>query len=245
MADASDPTAGGEEAFAYFLTSQIPQIVVRLIELQGVALEARLMSLRSEIGALIDDLLADINRVAVETAALSEGWIVAKIIASHSGNRPITGSMETHIRSEPGPLGLVRVGLISELNKILNPRGYGPFWRAQEYGTGTDQVPSQAGRPLYGTFEPSGDPPDAAQRGLGMGHDLAFIPGGVDPGFGRISVELPGRHFLRDGSALAGKRYVERMKELEERYIARLRDTLEGAQRQLARTGIYRGIIEA
>lgn len=217
------PPVAGPEAFAYFLTDRIPEVTFGLLKLERLARERGLFEI--EVGAqkIIDELLKDVNEAAIKMAAVADGTIMAKMFTSHTASRPITGNMETHVRSEPGPLGSVKVALIEELNKIINPEGgFGPFWRAQEYGTGSPEVKTQEGRYFFGRFEPSGDPPRAALRGLGVGTDIAFIPDPENGGIGKISVELPGRHFLRDGSAEAGAIYGKTMDEIRDRFITRV-----------------------
>lgn len=224
---ATDPT---DEAFSYLVTTHIPEVVDQLTKAALLATRAGRRDIADACGGILDQLLADVNRIAVEIAGTSEGAIIQRMFATQSHNRPLTASMESHVRSEPGPLGTVRVAMLDELNRIVNPRGsYGPFWRAQEFGTGQDTgdprfppVPSQEGRPLFGTFEPATAPPDPAQQGLGAGHDLAFIPFGSAPGLGRIQVELPGRHFLRDGALEAGARYKAAMADVQARAIREL-----------------------
>lgn len=232
------------EAFAYLETIGIPRTVDLLIRIETLARGSGRNAVANGAHEVNIGLLRDVNLVAVEMAGLADGEIVARILSTHNRvRRPATGVMETHIRSEAGPLGLVRVALLDELEKIVNPNGYGPFWRAQEYGTGGD-VPSQVGRRIFGTFESSGTPPDAEQRGAGVGRDLAFVPGGSDPGLGVISTELPARHFLRDGSAEAAAQYVKRMEAVQARWAKKI-ELLILELRTQRRRGRFLGIIEA
>jgi hypothetical protein len=235
-----------DEAFAYLLTRDVPALVINLQEIQGLAIEHGLTALREEISAILTGFLDDLNRVAVQMAGLADGWIIAKLFETQSRNRPHTVNMEGHIVSEPGPLGSVQVAKLDQLDRIVNPRGaYGPFWRAQEYGTGAavdygpdagDEIPSQEGRRFVGTYEPSQTPPDSEQRGLGVGRDLAFTPGGENPGLGVISVDLPGRHFLRDGTAETGSRYLAAMDEVQSRWRAKFADVMYAFKTQQAST---------
>lgn len=232
------------EAFAYLETIGIPRTIDLLIKIETLARESGRTTVANGAHEVIIGLLDDVNVIAVQTAGFADGAIVARILSTHNRvARPATGNMETHIRSEPGPLGLVRVALLDELNRIVNPSGYGPFWRAQEEGTG-GKVPSQVGRRIFGTFESSGTPPDPGQRGAGAGRDLAFIPGGSDPGLGTISTELPARHFLRDGSAEAAAQYVKRMEAAQAKWSKRIEELIAALQTQ-RRRGRFRGIIEA
>lgn len=231
---APDPTAG--DAFAYFLTEQIPTVIDLLITAQEIAQARGFTAIVTAASEIAIGLLDDVNAVAVKMSGIADETILLKLEQSHTARRPRTGDMETHIRSLPGPLGSVRVALIEELDKIINPRGWGTFWRAQEYGTGTDRIPSQIGRPLMGVFEDSGTPPEGAQRGLGVGLDIAYIPGGLPPGPGAITVDLPPRHFLRDGSAEAGARYIAEMDAVQTRWITRIKE-LQDKLLQLASQG--------
>lgn len=250
---APDPNSG--DAYDYFLTTGIPELARILTQAQRIAGERGLPSTRAAIIEVLNGVLADVNEVARRMAAYADEAIIAKIHETHTANRPVTGNMETHIASDPGPLGSVRVGLIDELDKIINPNGekpYEPFWRAQEYGTGSDEggfggggVPSQEGRVIRGLFEPSGTPPNSEQRGLNSGTDLVFLPGGENPGWGTISVELPGRHFLRDGDALAGARYVAEMEKVQQKWSTRIQEILAQLRTGLASSGSIKGIIKA
>lgn len=238
------------DAFDYFETSLIPEWTDTLIAIEKLT-RAEGLNLPADLAhECIVGLLKDVNDAAVRLAGLTDGIIIKHILATQSSNRPHQGQMEAHILSEPGPLGLIKVALMEELDKIINPNGYGPYWRAQEYGTGVDTpggfIPEQEGRVFFGTFSPSELPPDPAQGGLGAGSDLLFQPQGSNPGWGTISVELPGRHFLRDGSAEAGLRYTEGMLAIEDKWVVKMEQILVEAQRQLeARSRDFQGFIEA
>lgn len=209
-----------EEAFATYRTRGLPEAmqlalgVQQALWRQGFTAEAR------EVAAIIDTWDRAIDAAAVEMAGASEGAIVARIATTMAANRPHRGEMETHIRSIPGPLGFVAVGIIGELDKIVNPVGpWGkPFWPAQEFGTGVEGVPSMEGRVLFGLFQPSGTRPKAGEN-----NDLRFVSNSVEPnvdaGFGTVGAELPGRHFLRDGAAEVGAKYIVRMGEICESYL--------------------------
>jgi hypothetical protein len=219
----------GQDAFGYFATSEAAETITTLVSIQRLAIERRLLDVSDLAAVILTDMLNDLNAIAREYAVLADTAIIRILIETRAQNRPMTGQLEAHIRSEPGPLGSVKVALIEELDRVVNANGYGPFWRAQEYGTGNDgegvEIPSQVGRYFRGFFQPSGTPPQAAQRGLRVGTDLAFES---DPsgGFGRISVELPGRHFLSCGTAEVGAKYMQRIGELQRDYVRRIRKLL-------------------
>lgn len=237
-------SGGAAEAFDYFRVRNITGLIETLTNLQGFALDHRLMAYADGVSKVLLRLLDDIQTVAMQMAQLSEAYIISEIFATHSAKRPITGNMESHIKSRAGPLGIVFVALIEELDKIVNPMGgYGTFWRAQEFGTGVTpdeggwgEIPGQEGRIIRGVFTPSGTDPDAASRGLNQGTDLAFESGGAG-GWGTINVELPGRHFLRRGVDLAGETYLQRMAELQTRYTNELRVLLAAARREITGRG--------
>ena len=234
--------AAAEEFFAVFETAHVPQLLESITRLQTIAGQRGMRLLEEGVGKILLQLIADLHKIAVEGAGLADEMIKERIEATRAPNRPAEGEMATHIRSEPGPLGSVGVGAMSELDKIINPEGeWGPFWRAQEYGTGgAGGVPTQIGRRLYGTFEPSGEPPREEMRGLRVGTDLAFYPGGANPGLGRITVDLPPRFFLHDGASLAAAKWLEMMNALQDQVIRDLEALHAGRQAVAARTFIGR-----
>lgn len=224
MSTGSPPDVGGHDAYGYFLTTDIPEEVGMLVAIQKLALTNGWRNVLEEATKITTGLLEDVNQIARLAAKLADAAIIRVLIETRASNRPFRGLLESHIRSEPFPLGGVKVALIEELDKAINPDtgDYGPFWRAQEYGTGSNEVPSQEGRVFHGVFNPSGNNPDAAQRGLRRGSDLVFQSGAG--GFGTISVELPGRHFLRDGTAEAAKIYMDSMERIAQKWGARIRE---------------------
>lgn len=223
----STSSPGSEDAFAYFYTTGIPELVAILVQIQGLAIKQRWFELRSAAGKITEGLLLDVNREAAQSASVATATVVRILIQSRRSNRPFTGDLEQHIVSLPGPLGTVRVGLVEELDKAVNPAtGYGTFWRAQEFGTGTAEVPSQIGRVFRGTFSPSQTSPDSSMRGTGRGSDLVFISD-VAGGLGTISVELPGRHFLTDGSAEAATHYIKAMEAVQVKWLPRIQELVK------------------
>lgn len=236
----------GEPYFDFYSIRNVAKLALNLSEAQIGLAERRLYTEALRVAKLFTQFLTDINALAVEFCNVADTEIILKIRETAAHNRPQGGDMETHIRSIPGPpgTGTVQVALLAELDKIVNPNGYGPFWRAQEYGTGQAGVPEQAGRTFLGTFEPSGTPPDADQRGRGKGTDLQFIPGGDNPGRGTISVELPGRHFLRDGFAEVGTKYLAKMTDVQLRWDGRIAAIVAQLKERLSSGRGFVGIIE-
>lgn len=176
-----------------------------------------------------------LNALAASTAADATAQIKDRLKATASRSRGPTGvspHLASLIFSKPlipnsGSVGIART---STLNRSINPNtpGYGPYWRAQEYGTGSSEVVSQRGRVIVGFFYGQGgggvgSRPSAAFRGGGGPHPV-FIPGSVQPGprggrggKGTIGREIQGRHFIRDGADAAATKWRNEMKLIEQR----------------------------
>lgn len=93
----------------------------------------------------------------------------------------------------PGVAYAVGIGDEGRLNKVTNPfsPGYGPYWRAVEYGTGGGEVPSQVGRVIYGLFVGKGgggDPerPRSIYGGGGGPHPIFVSAGGQKALYGGL-----------------------------------------------------------
>lgn len=134
------------------------------------------------------------------------------------------------------PTGMVGIGDVDVLNRAVNRRspGYGPYWRAQEYGTGFGEVPSQVGRILYGYFDVAGGgdatPPQAQYAGGGGGPHPIFQParprGGTGVsgmwgsiGLGTIGAEIQPKRFLELGSHGAAVAWRARLAVVQQQVI--------------------------
>lgn len=150
-----------------------------------------------------------------------------------------------------GAVGVANIAILDALRNPLG--NYGPYWQAQEYGTAAESprgpIPRQKGRVIRGSFfgrnfAGDGEPPRRDLQGLGVGPHPIFVSsaaggaaaralghssrgvgkrGGVGGGFGTISVELPGRHFIRDGANLAAAKWRSDMRAIEFRALRDLR----------------------
>jgi hypothetical protein len=210
---------------------------------------------------LLERAYADFNRSLDEharvTARLATTSIKGRIAATRAMNRGDTGRgqhLRNAIRSRAlgrsGGLatGAVGVADLDVLDALRNPIGdYGPYWRAQEHGTGTAEVKAQTGRVIRGYFFGRGfggtpEPPRGQYRGLGAGPHPIFVSGasgaaafgalgfsggpgkaGGRGGFGTISVELPGRHFIRDGANAAEATWQRGLRAIEYRTLRDMR----------------------
>lgn len=132
--------------------------------------------------------------------------------------RPLnTGNLET---------GMVGVGEIEELKRIRNPDGYGTFWRALEYGTGQNGVPSQIGRVLLGVFGMSNPSAPDAQYAGGRGPHPVFLSKtklagslAAQSGFGTIGMEMRGKHFIKYGADEAAVKWRENIAAAQDRAL--------------------------
>lgn len=144
--------------------------------------------------------------------------------------------------------GSVGVASVSSLERAINRRspGYGSYWRAQEYGTGGGEVPSQIGRVIYGYFMFAGGagatPPQAQYAGGGGPHPIfqsaggsanaglsggyvggvAAGPRGGRGGLGTIGTEIAPRHFIRFGADAAAVSWRERIAAVQARAIEQI-----------------------
>jgi hypothetical protein len=151
-----------------------------------------------------------------------------------------------------GAVGVADVAILDALRNPIGRWGpywqAQEYGTAAESARG--EVPKQKGRVIRGAFFGrgfSGDPspPDPNFQGLRVGPHPIFVSsragaallqaagfsgargvgkkGGVAGGFGTISVELPGRHFIRDGANLARTEWLSGMRALEFRALRDLR----------------------
>lgn len=140
------------------------------------------------------------------------------------------------------PTGMVGIADVDRLNRAINRRtpGYGPYWRAQEYGTGFGEVPSQVGRIIYGYFDAAGGgdatPPQAQYAGGGGGPHPVFQPvrqqnfglGGyinrqgfttTGAGLGTIGAEIQPKGFIRYGADKAAVAWRARLAVIQQQVI--------------------------
>lgn len=200
--------------------------------------------------ALVDDLTLAYNdfntnlKGIAETAAKdAQKYMVEKVKEKHrpsAGNSPPATELviARPLNTDSGSLefGWVGLGEVSFLNRMINTHtpGYRSYWRALEYGTGQDGVPSQIGRILLGSFTTAGGgngTPPASQYAGGGGPHPVFMSKtklggatGATIGFGTIGKEDEGKHFIRYASELAGTKWRQDVMELQSRVIDILND---------------------
>jgi len=233
-------------------TAQEAVVKLRGTQLQTAA-EATVAELRAAYVDFNDGLAVAARRASVEAMkAMRERLDATQVRPETDASphlrdllvaRPLTvGKIET---------GMVGVADVAELDRAINPRtpSYGTYWRAQEYGTGQGEVPSQVGRVLFGYFMAAGGgdptPPQAqyaggggphpvfqsagGQRNAGLaggyiGQTRSGARGGVG-GLGTIGVELRPRFFVKFGADAAAVQWRENIAAVQERAIERIAAT--------------------
>lgn len=212
----------------------------------GTAAEVTLVELRR---AYLD-FNNDLRSTAEVAAAQARENIVARLEATRrrgdTGTRPGLAGL---IRCAPLSFGSVQTGAVgiadvAWLERAINPNtpGYGSYWRAQEYGTGSADIPSQVGRVLRGYFASAGGGdltvPQAQYSGGGGPHPI-FLSGGSGSqrlagsgrgpgvrggvgGFGTIGHEDAPRHFIEYGADAARVQWRTKLAELQSRTVSRL-----------------------
>jgi hypothetical protein len=205
-----------------------------------LALEREIAGERRALALIARDNRQQLNDLAAKTAGRATTSIRERLAAT--AERPDTG-VKPHLADliESAPLlpntGAVGIASETKLDRAVNPNtpGYGPYWRAQEYGTGstnvppgTKAVPSQIGRKkkLYGYFYETGvtspSRPQAQYAG-GRGPHPIFIPSsggqrgarGGGGGVGVIRHEIQPRHFIRDGADRAVVQWRREMSRID------------------------------
>lgn len=184
---------------------------------------------RRELALIVQRRRVGLNRLAKLTAVNATHDIQKFYDASRSG-RPGTGN-KLHLRTlffckplirNTGEVGIARESTLDRAKNPFTP-GYGTYWRAQEFGTGTvnpgGEIPKQTGRVFRGYFygpgaTGAGEVPRAQYAGGGGPHPI-FITGktrsgvrGGKGGLGEIHKEIKPGHFIRNGAneALIGWR---------------------------------------
>lgn len=172
-----------------------------------------------------------LDSLAKDTALLAKSemrrWLARTAVRPDTRTRPHLRELliARPLRPAFGAFATGAVGVADEasLDKAINPHtpGYGPYWRAQEKGTGSAEVRSQVGRRIRGYFysaglsdpqRPINPPPSPPQPIFIPGRPLSFggatLQGGIGPrggrgGPGTIRREIQGRHFIERGADTA------------------------------------------
>lgn len=184
---------------------------------------APLLTVERDLVRLLAKHRQELNTIATRTAATADAAMRARLkssaVRSPTGVAPHLSTLLVSRPLQPNT-GWVGVARKATLDRAINPNtpGYGPYWRAQEYGTGSKEVKSQRGRTIVGFFYGTGatgqgSRPAAIHAGGGGPHPV-FIPGsqragpkGGKGGKGTINKEIEGRHFIRDGADAAREKW--------------------------------------
>lgn len=224
------------------------------IERRALGLPSATVATQRELRAAYLLFNDELDTLARATAAAADKSIRDRIKATQ---KRADTRMSPHLRDliksralNPLGRGLATgaVGIADEdmLNRAVNPTSpqYGPFWRAQEFGTGSPEVKSQLGRVIRGYFFGGGltDPevPQSVYAGGGGPHPIfvsaasqqsimgsvGFAGGGGARGgvggFGTIQHEIEGRHFIGDGANAVLADWRVGIRDIETRTVQRL-----------------------
>jgi hypothetical protein len=211
-----------------------------------------------ELQKAYDQFNRELRGLSVKTARDSETYMKAVFDATRvRANSQLQPHLRSLLRSRPVQVfgggietGAVGVGNEDLLDQAINPTApqYGPYWRAQEFGTGQAGVPSQVDRVIRGYFYGPGlvgpERPLAQYKGGGGPHpifvsaknagaaygDVGFSggggKGGGKGGFGTIEKEITPRHFIRDGADRALVEWRRGVARIGSDTVSRLRRAL-------------------
>lgn len=225
----------GPPAWEFFSSIEMAQAMARIATLRREAIAAGRLDIQAAVSRIGVELERDLENLARTTAARADEAIRRKL--KETRRRPRTDRsrhLEDSIRSIPYPgLGGVKIALVEELDKAVNPGGYGPYWSAIEFGSVEVGNPME-GRVLYGTFTGGGSDPERPRKayrrdiiGAGaMAPHAQFEWYGEDPGKGVIHNEIEGRHFLKRGADEAWAFYAREIAAMDRRYSKRVLDLI-------------------
>ncbi len=170
---------------------------------------------------------ANLDRIAVAIAAEADTLIKAKLKAATlrppTGNRPglQDGIHSAHVSTGRVSFGVVEVGLIDELQKVVGDVSGVPFWKTQEFGS-----QHNIGRRIVGFFVGAGGQsvPNPIEGSARVHPAFQSDPAG---GLGTIRRPIPAKHFMRDGT-----------REAEVHWRALVQVAVQQASNELARITI-------
>lgn len=222
----------GPDAFEFFASSDMLETLLVLKRKRDEFFSFGDRVNAAKIGTVLVEMEDKLKEIAVKAAARADQVAMDRLASTR--RRPHTDRsvhLEDSVKSEPWLLGSVKVGLIDELNKAVNPEDGRPYWRTQEYGSAPDasvgwEGNEMAGRILYGRFDDDRPRAQFSRSLLGdaMAPSAEFTWGhpGSNAGYGTIEEELPPRHFLREGSEVAWAYYAGQIASLSAEMAARL-----------------------
>lgn len=219
---------GSQEAYATIGSLDMQLALVLMSELSNETRKIGYVPEAIALRTLLRQLQGDLAALARNVARTADEAIVQHLRETQV--RPET-TRSLHLQdvvvSLPGSRGSVKIALIAELDKATNPDGYGPYWRAQEYGS--EAVGNvMTGRILFGSFSgPAHDDVPRAQFAGARGAPGAQFHWGVsgeggENGLGTIRHEDPPRRFLEAGLGAAGAEHGAAVRQLSRDYAERI-----------------------
>lgn len=226
MGTFSDTSQNGAGSVYIFGSSDMLEALTLLADVAAEAIRVK-PEIAVRVREILSKLEADLLLLAQRTAVTADAAIEQKLIA---GQRRPNTTRDQHltsaIRSEPMRFGSVRIAMIDDLDRVTNPEGYGPYWRAIEYGS--EAVGNQmTGRVLFGTFVGPGhdDVPRSDYAGVKGAPGSEFVFGkdaAGEAGFGTIQHEIEPRYFIRDGAEEAAGFYGGEIHRVATRYAQQI-----------------------
>ncbi|GAC1522448.1 MAG: hypothetical protein NVS3B1_07830 [Marmoricola sp.] len=228
LGDQSAVPADDGEAYASFLSSDMLEAMALLGQL---AYEAGVLAPENTalLRVMLHELEVELRELARVTAVRSVEYIRSELDGTQK--RPDNQAAH-HLRdlivSTPSGSTGVKIALLAELDKAVNAQGgYGPYWRAIEYGS--EAVGNiMTGRVLFGRFVGPGhdDAPRSEYGGADHAPGSEFIFGseaaGGAAGFGTVAHEIEPRYFLRKGTEHAAIGYGFGIRDLSRKYARRI-----------------------
>lgn len=144
-------------------------------------------------------LIRDLDVASQRSAAKADAFIRGRLRATEVGRpSPVTGGLASHIVSIPGSRGAFGIASVEELDKTVNARSGGIYWRAQEWG-----YSGNVGRIVPGYFMPGQSKPSGAEFRSHPYFEQRPAPKGSKVPAMRITRPIPARYYLRDGTVEA------------------------------------------
>jgi hypothetical protein len=210
----------------YVNPAELTKLYQELLTAQRAAAQAattsrdpQFIAVARAIKLIQDEYAAELNMAASKTAIAADKAIVialkAKMVRPPTGMRPGLADViwSTPVQAGPFSFGEVEIAWLSKLEQAVGTSGE-PYWRTQEYG-----YAGNIGRQIFGTFMGAGGSSLPSQ--LEFRQHPIFMPGQGGPG--TIDRPIPGKHFLKEGTAVAADLWLSLVRAATQRVVVKLR----------------------